>query len=172
MGERDDQSTPKSITLKYFEAGHTFMAADSFHAKVEKQFKKKKNVYDFSDYLHCVREVGIAVELVAEDFLDWKSGLSQSKASRNSRPLLEELKVAQFKVGIAKMYFKRSYEDENFECTDFLTKKFKFMVSEKKFLASQTRKSKPTLDRSRKQGILDKLCPLMPADRIQFWISL
>ncbi|KAL5259987.1 hypothetical protein ACHWQZ_G010188 [Mnemiopsis leidyi] len=31
MGERCEE-TPVTITLKYFEAGHTFMAADSFHA--------------------------------------------------------------------------------------------------------------------------------------------
>ena len=36
MAERDADSTPQDITLKYFEAGHTFMAADSFHARVEK----------------------------------------------------------------------------------------------------------------------------------------
>ena len=64
LGEMDPASVRfKSITIKYFEAGHTFMAADSFHARVEKEFKKTKNIYDFSDYLSCVRAAGISLEL-------------------------------------------------------------------------------------------------------------
>ena len=34
----------QSITLKYFEPGHTFMSADSFHHKVEQAMKQKKRV--------------------------------------------------------------------------------------------------------------------------------
>ena len=44
------------------------MAADSFHAQVEKKFRKMKNIYDFPDYMACVRAAGIAIELVAGDF--------------------------------------------------------------------------------------------------------
>ena len=171
MGERFED-TPVTITLKYFEAGHTFMAADSFHALVEKQFRKKKNIYDFSDYLQCVREAGNAVELTSSDFFDWKSGLSQGKASKESRPLLEEVKIVQFRAGKDGLYFKRSYEAKDFEYAEFLTKKFKSLVRDRIFLSSQKTKSKPTLDSARKQGILDKLCPLMPADRREFWRSL
>ena len=49
--QRDADSTPQDITFKHFEAGNTFMAADSFHARVEKQFRKKKNIFDFNDYV-------------------------------------------------------------------------------------------------------------------------
>ena len=37
---------PESITMKYFEKGHTFMSADSFHARVEKGIKTLKNLFD------------------------------------------------------------------------------------------------------------------------------
>ena len=37
---------PQTITLKYFTVGHTFMSADSFHAKVEKEMNKLKMVCD------------------------------------------------------------------------------------------------------------------------------
>ena len=41
MGEREDsEGNLKTVTLKYFEAGLTFMAADSFHARVEREFTK------------------------------------------------------------------------------------------------------------------------------------
>jgi hypothetical protein len=171
MAERDADSTPQDITLKYFEAGHTFMAADSFHARVEKQFRKKKNIFDFNDYVSCVREAGIAIELLPGDFFDWKNGLSQGKTSKESRPLLEEVSVVQFRVGEACMYFKRSFE-EDYKCADFLMKRFKDLVAEKRFFTSQVVKERPTIDSARKQGIINKLCPFMPTDRKEFWYNL
>ena len=35
----------EKITLKYFEVGHSFMSADSFHHRVEKAAKRMKNIY-------------------------------------------------------------------------------------------------------------------------------
>ena len=33
---------PESVTIKYFEKGHTFMNADSFHHQIEKEMRSKK----------------------------------------------------------------------------------------------------------------------------------
>jgi hypothetical protein len=41
----------ETITLKFFEPGHTFMAADSVHAAIEKQMKKQKEVFDFPHFV-------------------------------------------------------------------------------------------------------------------------
>ena len=56
----------ETVTLKYFEAGHTYMTADLFHHHVEKEFvrrrcpdeedrdnvaKKSSSVYDFKDFV-------------------------------------------------------------------------------------------------------------------------
>ena len=48
----------EDITFKYFEAGHTFMSADSFHHGVEQQMRKQPggNVYDFNDFCNVVKE--------------------------------------------------------------------------------------------------------------------
>ena len=40
----NSEAGPRTVTIKYFEKGHTFMAADSFHAQVEKGLRKKNNV--------------------------------------------------------------------------------------------------------------------------------
>lgn len=40
----------QTLTLKYFVPGHSFMAADSFHAAVEKRMAKDRNILDFSDF--------------------------------------------------------------------------------------------------------------------------
>ena len=50
-----DEIAANSIILRYFEPGHTFMSADSFHHQVEMSLKRKKKVYDFSDFVDCVR---------------------------------------------------------------------------------------------------------------------
>ena len=145
------------------------MAADSFHARVEKEFRIMKNINNFLDFVACVRAAGITIELVTGDFWEWSNGLSQGKASKDSKPLLEEVCMAEFRVGEAKMYFKRSLDDSDFKCTHLMMKKYKVVVNEKAFMSSQTLKERPGLDSGRKQGILDKLCPLMPTGRKGFW---
>ena len=117
------------------------------------------------------QESPIAIELLSGDFFDCKNGLSQGKTSKESRPLLEEVSVVQFRVGEACMYFKRSFE-EDYKCADFLMKRLKNLVAEKRIFTSQVVKERPTIDSARNQGIIDKLCPFMPADRKEFWYNL
>ena len=48
----------ETITLKYFEKGHTFMAADSFQHQVEEGIQKRCYLYDFNDYIQVVNLCG------------------------------------------------------------------------------------------------------------------
>ena len=57
-----------TITIKYFESGHTFNAAASFHRICEQEFTKRKNVYDFDDLISVVNFKGIAIPMVTNDF--------------------------------------------------------------------------------------------------------
>lgn len=50
-----DEIALEKLKLKYFEPGHTFMSADSFHHQVEMSLKKKKKVYDFEDFKETVQ---------------------------------------------------------------------------------------------------------------------
>lgn len=50
-----NQIVAEDITLKYFEAGHTFMSADSVHHGVEQSMKYMGNVYDFDDFVASVQ---------------------------------------------------------------------------------------------------------------------
>lgn len=36
-----------TVTLEYFESGHTFMAADTVHAAITKKIKQTGEIYDF-----------------------------------------------------------------------------------------------------------------------------
>ena len=40
----------REVTLKYFIPGHSFMAADSFHARVEQQLTSEETVLNFSSF--------------------------------------------------------------------------------------------------------------------------
>ena len=39
------------------------MSADSFHHRVEKEAKRMKNLYDYSDYITCISNVGYAIKV-------------------------------------------------------------------------------------------------------------
>jgi hypothetical protein len=45
----------RKITLKYLEAGHAFMSADSIHHGFELAMRKAHNIYDFEDLLSVLR---------------------------------------------------------------------------------------------------------------------
>lgn len=45
----------QQLEIKYFEPGHTFMFADSFHHAVEQQLKKKGKVCDFQNFQDSVK---------------------------------------------------------------------------------------------------------------------
>ena len=73
-----------TITLKYIEAVHTFMSADSCHARVEKQMKKKGDVYDFADFVSCVSKAGAPSYM---DFGCYEGSQSQAKLKQKDGPL-------------------------------------------------------------------------------------
>lgn len=46
----------EDLTIKFFEPGHTFMAADSFHHQVELSLKRNPKVYDYDDFCNNVQQ--------------------------------------------------------------------------------------------------------------------
>ncbi|KAJ8890684.1 hypothetical protein PR048_010193 [Dryococelus australis] len=60
--------------IKYFEPGHTFMSADSFHHCVEKSLYQLKKVYNFEDFKAAVQNSSsrfTVVQMELRDFLQW-----------------------------------------------------------------------------------------------------
>lgn len=69
-----EEISTNTIELRYFEPGHTFMAADSFHHKVESSMKRMKNkIYDFADFVKAVQNTGKTEikELTISDLRKW-----------------------------------------------------------------------------------------------------
>lgn len=63
-----------SITLNYFEACHTFMAADSFHHSVELSLKKQGKTYDFQDFVDAVKNSRKEVDVKFMEHTEFTSG--------------------------------------------------------------------------------------------------
>lgn len=77
------------INLFYFQPGHSFMSADSFHHQVELSMKKMGKVYDFFDFDMCIRNCnkGRVDTKVMEvkNFSDWKSECSSFKLKKQDK---------------------------------------------------------------------------------------
>ena len=55
------------IIIKYFEPGHTFMSADSFHHRIEKSIRKKGRLDNFHDFVSvAVKTNGEAIIMMAD----------------------------------------------------------------------------------------------------------
>ncbi|KAK9751726.1 hypothetical protein QE152_g4795 [Popillia japonica] len=75
-----EELASESLTLKYAEPGHTFMAADSFHHQVERSLKKMRKIYDFEDFTEAVKHATINTKVLSMDihnFFNWENGTSQ-----------------------------------------------------------------------------------------------
>ena len=102
----------RKITIKYFEKGHTFMSADSFHSVVKSNMRSKRNLYDFQDFVNCISNNGKAVEMAPADFLDFKNKLSVGKDTKY--PHLKDISVVQFRKGSTEIFWKVNHNDDTF----------------------------------------------------------
>lgn len=76
----------EEIVIKYFEPGHSFMSADSFHHQVELSMKRKKNVYDYKDFHDSVQAANSGnvnvINLEINNFFDWEDHSSQAQIKK------------------------------------------------------------------------------------------
>ena len=153
--------------LKYFEKGHTFMSADSFHAQVEKAMREKKNLYTFKDFEDCIEMKGKAIVMSTDDFFDLKK--HQSSGKDTNYPKMREIVEVKFCRGSTKMYWKTGFNDE-YQSGEFLQKKFREQIKRNTAVA---KKGGPRgVLTAKKESIVKNIVPLMPAESQKFWIEL
>jgi hypothetical protein len=161
-------NTIEEVNLKFFTKGHTFMSADSFHAKVEKTMRKPgkakadAGVYNFHDFKNVIKSSGgVAKEMTPSDFIEYPNGKSNSMPSV---PLLASICMMQFRKGTTELFWKSSFDDEEFMHTEFLLKKF---VG--RYTTFPCKQSPRGLEPTKLKDIIKKLCPLMPEAKRKFW---
>lgn len=159
------------ISLKFFESGHTFMSADSFHHGVELEMKRRNGgkIYDFAEFHDVVGKSNSGnVDVIAMDNSQvraYKAGQAQSKLKKAS-VTLSSMKVIQLRRGSMKLFYKTSHDDAEFQPLDFLKKTFELVKP------PQLREVGRGIPAAKKADIVTKLCPMMPASRRNFWQSV
>lgn len=120
-----DEIATQTITVKYFEPGHTFMSADSFHHQVKLSLQRKKKVYDFSDFADAVKksnsEKNVVIQMQLTDFYNFTDESSQAKLKKNEpRLYLKDIMSVQAHRGQFTLLIKKKHSDENTHSLDFL----------------------------------------------------
>ena len=120
-----DLVSANSITIKYFEPGHSFMSADHFHHQVEMALKRKGKVYDMDDFLDAVNMSNSKKNTVKvmpmTDFFIYQDYSSQHKLKNMSpRVYLNEIMSVKAERGEFNMKYKKSHMDNDWKELDFL----------------------------------------------------
>ena len=155
------------VTLKYFTVGHSFMSADNFHRGVQNDMKSMDKVYDFEDFVKCISEVGEVSVMQPTNFYSFQNGLSESQASKKSRPLLADIYTVEFHQGSLDMFFKQKRVKE-FKTAQFLKAKSKQGIKD---MPKQQQENRGITSK-KKKAILSNLSSLMPVNCRPFFERL
>lgn len=164
-----------TITLNYFEPGHTFMSADSFHHQVELSMKRKQKIYDFEDFTEavansCSGKVNVK-KMEHFDFFKWQNFTSQQKLNKceNGRPYLSDIVKVVAERGKFTLQYHNDF-DEAPKTLDFLmNKKMKKKEILKPVCCIQNPRGFP---KDKKENIIKQLDNLLPETRKLFWKNL
>ena len=163
---------PESITMKYFRKGHTFMSADSLNARVEKEIKTLKNLFDFNDFVSALDNAGKSVVMDSNDIIDYPRGVSQGSFAKE-KPKLDNVYISNFQKGSSKIYWQEDFDSTVFQSSEFLQKRLAAKIqSEAGNFDKKYPLGPPGIQISKKDDIVKKLCPLLPRNRHSFWNTI
>ncbi|XP_031343193.1 uncharacterized protein LOC116170790 [Photinus pyralis] len=164
-----DEVRLQSLELRYFEPGHTFMAADSFHHRVEVALKRKGKIYDFLDYVDAIKSVPAKViEMSIENFYLWKDNCSQFKLNKiTPRPYISEMVEVSFARGDRTISYKTDFNQPAVKLN------FLKAACQKSGIIKPDCKTAPRgISKDRKDLIISKLGSIMPTNRLNFWKNI
>lgn len=91
-----DMHCTLSISLKYFESGHTFMSADNVHRSVEHEMKRMKNVVSLEDFEACVRQATSHTQVLKPDLQTFKDFPGRQLVTSKRSIKLESIREIKF----------------------------------------------------------------------------
>ena len=164
------ETNTEIIRLKYFEPGHTFMSADSFHHQVEKSLGDK--VYDFNDYVSCVESANkgkVCVKsMQTNDFYDWVDFSSTYKLNRiTPRPYLADIVYVEAMRGKNSLLYRTDFDGPDITLNFLNARATKSGIPKP---ANRTKARGIPVDK--KNDIIAKLGHLMPQNRLLFWQNI
>ncbi|CAH0547321.1 unnamed protein product [Brassicogethes aeneus] len=166
-----DHIAAEKLTIKYFETGHTFMSADSFHHLVEKSMKENPKIYDFQDFLNAVQnstKSSYIKEMNFSDFKHWPNLTTnyQLQKINKNRPLLKDIAVLEARRGSKCLYYKTSFKDVEYKELNMLSKKNTSLKDPENHTTDRGVSSE------RKNQIITNLSSLIPKHKLSFWQNL
>lgn len=165
------------ILVNYFESGHSFMAADSFHHQIELSLKRQGKTYDFDDFVKAVSECRMKnkpnVKIMNfTDFYLWRDLGSRQKVKQDSnRPRLANIRQLKARRGSYVLKYKNSFDpNEEFKTLDFLCKK---AMKKSVLVTPSTCLTKPRgFPKTKKDDLVKILRGIIPESRQIFWENL
>ncbi|RUS68512.1 hypothetical protein EGW08_023726 [Elysia chlorotica] len=159
----------EKIQLKYFEPGHSFMASDAAHGRIEKQMRNMGKLYDFRDFVEATKGAKCEpLQMVFSDFSNWTAGVSQYalKQLGDRRPYLKNMVSVAFSKGSEEIVYQTAFDQPEIRAK-VLKSNFDLATS-----SGGIRKRPRGIETSKKKDLLEKMLPLMPENRRSFWINL
>ena len=98
---------PETITIKYLEKGHTYMAADAIHGNIGKLFRKTSTVATFDDFVQLCEKANNNIKAIVLD-LPFIYPISKKARTRSptkvNMPVMESIAKVQFKKGSSMLH--------------------------------------------------------------------
>lgn len=163
----------EEIILNYFQPGHSFMSADSFHHQVEQSLKIQRKTYDFEDFVVAVTKANSGnVEVLRMqhfDFFDWPDLATQLKFKKSPyRLYLSDIVHVKATRGEYVLYCKTNYDNMcPYLELDFLQKK-----AMKGIKLPKSHESPCGFPQEKRDKILESLNEVLPENRKKFWKDL
>lgn len=168
----------KTVKLYYFEPGHGFNAADSFHHGVENAMKAANKVYTFPDFKECVENATnpVVVDMKYNDFFKTTVNANMSVIDKlRPRPLLPNFKFVSFTRGDYDIEYSEAATGENLRKIRIFSKEQLKTIQSKSFNLISTLKfnHEPVgIDKEKKETIVKNLLPMMPLAKYRYWTDL
>lgn len=168
----------KELILKYFEPGHTFMAADSFHAAVEGSMKRNPPI-TYPDFRDIVGNAGKRVEvfdMLPEHFFPGIFNISQYVLNKaKPRPYIDSIRQVVVKKGSLEFNYSSSVDGNDMKsCRIVSEKQYRIISADDYDMETQLRKKTVPrgIDAERKTALLRTILPLVEENKKEFWLEL
>ena len=129
---------PETITIKYQEKSHTFIAADRIHGNIGKLFRKTNTVATFDDFVQLCGKMNNNMKTIVLN-LPFIYPISKKERTRSSTkvkmPLMESIVEVQLKKGNSMLHYKEYFLEESYTTVNFLQPSFLKKVVLKTFPA-------------------------------------
>ena len=171
----DKDVSANTITLNFFEAGHTFMAADGVHGCIAKAINREALLGDMDDFKSIIKSSRTNMSISE---LTHSTMRCYTDELKHRLPVkISKLKVVEFRRGSLSMYIKNTHSDPSF--TEISVMKHKTAIRLQRYIAAEgiPQDDIPIMQCKRgitpeKKADLMKLAALLPASKRKFFVEL